>query len=67
MVKDPNIVLCIINTKLRDFYSSLDDLCNDLDIDKNEIVDLLKTIHYEYDEKRNAFISIEIEQKEFPH
>lgn len=67
MIKDPNILLCMINTKLRDFYESLDDLCSDLNINKNDIIDLLKTIHYQYDEKLNAFVSIEIEQKEFPH
>ena len=45
MIKDPNILLCMINTKLRDFYESLDDLCSDLNINKNDIIDLLKTIN----------------------
>ena len=30
---DPNILLSVINMKLRDFYSSLDKLCDDLDYD----------------------------------
>ena len=31
---NPTILLSIINMKLRDFYSSLDKLCDDLDEDK---------------------------------
>ena len=31
---DPHILVGIINTKLRNNYSSLDELCSDLDIDK---------------------------------
>ena len=29
--KVPCLLLCIVNTKLRDMYKSLDDLCEDLD------------------------------------
>ena len=29
--KEPNMLLSVINTKLRDFYDSLDSLCDDLD------------------------------------
>ena len=36
------VLLSVVNTKLRDFYSNLDDLCNDLDEDKDEIINLLK-------------------------
>ena len=31
--KDPAILLSFVNMKLRDSYSSLDDLCADLDVD----------------------------------
>ena len=55
MIKDPNILLSFINTKLRDFYSSLDLLCEDLDLDKEEIIRILKSIDYYYDEKDNTF------------
>lgn len=34
---DSNILLSIINLKLRDYYSNLDNLCYDMDIDKDEI------------------------------
>ena len=59
MVNDPNLLLSIINTKLRDFYKNLDDLCEDLDYDKDEIIEILKTINYYYDLKENKFISKE--------
>ncbi len=49
------VLLSVINTKLRDFYSSLDALCDDLGEDKEEINSLLGTINYHYDEKLNQF------------
>jgi hypothetical protein len=53
--KDPNILLSYINLKLRDFYDSLDSLCDDLDVSKDEIIDTLKSIGYSYDDKTNQF------------
>ena len=38
MIKDPNMLLSIINTKLRDFYESLEDLCEDLDYDIEDLL-----------------------------
>ena len=37
--KDPFILLSYINTKLRDEYSSLEDLCDSLDIDQKQLED----------------------------
>lgn len=54
--KDPAILLGVINTKLRDFYPSLDALCDDLNADKSEIEASLSTIGYKYSELRNQFI-----------
>ena len=54
--KDPIMFLSVINTKLRDIYRSLDDLCDDLFIDRAVIEEKLKGIDYEYDESRNQFI-----------
>ena len=54
--QDPVILLSFINTKLRDFYPSLEELGMDLDVDTNEIVEKLKMINYEYDEKQNRFV-----------
>ncbi len=53
--KDPFILLSMINMKLRDCYSSLDALCNDMDEDKNEIISILSSAGFEYDENTNSF------------
>ena len=55
----PEMLLCIINTKLRDFYSSLDELCDDLDYKKNLINEKLNSINYFYNIELNKFIFIE--------
>lgn len=52
---DPNILLSIMNTKLRDQYASLDILCYDLDLTKEYIVNRLKDIGYNYNEEKNQF------------
>ena len=53
---NPFVLLSYINTKLRDNYSSLDVLVDDLDLNKDEIINALKSINYEYDESLNKFI-----------
>lgn len=53
---DPVILLSVINTKLRDFYPSLDALCDDLDENREQIEDKMKSIDYIYDEKQNKFV-----------
>ena len=42
--KAPVILLSVINTKLRDFYPSLDALCDDLQVDAGEITQSLSAI-----------------------
>ena len=42
--------------KFRDNYKNLESLCDDLEIDENELKERLATINYYYDEKYNAFI-----------
>ena len=54
--KDPVILLSVINTKLRDHYRTLDELCDDMQINKSELLDILKGIDYEYDESRHQFV-----------
>lgn len=54
--KDPVILLSFINMKLRDYYPSLDALCDDLGADEEEIRKALAQIGYEYSAERNAFI-----------
>lgn len=53
---DPAMLVSVVNTKLRDFYSSLDALCDDLQADKNSIIEKCKIIGYEYSAERNQFI-----------
>ncbi len=54
--QDPVLLLSYVNLKLRDYYSSLDALCDDLDVSKSEIIEKLKSINYEYSEEQNQFI-----------
>ena len=52
---DPDMLLSLINTKLRDEYSSLDDLCDSLNIEKGRILEILEPAGYKYDESQNQF------------
>lgn len=54
--KDPMILLSFVNMKLRDFYGSLDVLCEELDADRQEIVQKLSSIGYHYDGGKNQFV-----------
>ncbi|MBQ6967982.1 MAG: DUF4250 domain-containing protein [Lachnospiraceae bacterium] len=55
MPTDPVILLSFINTKLRDEYGSLDELCSALSADKAEIVEKLAAVGYSYDKESNSF------------
>ncbi len=52
---DPFMLMSIVNTKLRDFYPSLDEFCKVEDADKDELIEKLKAVGFEYDEKLNKF------------
>ena len=54
--RDPNILLSVINTKLRDRYAALDALCDDLDEDREEIAGILGEAGYVYSPEGNQFI-----------
>ena len=54
--KDPVMLLSYVNTQLRDFYSSLDALCEDKGIEKEELVEKMKSIEYVYELDRNQFV-----------
>ena len=54
--KDPVMHLSVVNTKLRDRYGSLELLCQDLDGDREQIVETLARIDYHYDPERNQFV-----------
>lgn len=54
--KDPMLCMSVVNTKLRDYYQTLDLLCQDLEIDKEALIDKLRMIDYEYDAECNQFV-----------
>lgn len=53
--KDPIMLLSWTNMKLRDFYSSLDELCDDLEIDRKELEGKLKNAGFTYNMELNKF------------
>ena len=52
---DPFMLLSVVNMKLRDCYCSLDALCSDMNIKKDELIELLKVAGFEYDAQCNKF------------
>ncbi|MFR6163139.1 MAG: DUF4250 domain-containing protein [Mediterraneibacter gnavus] len=44
--KDPILLLSVVNTKLRDYYPSLDALCDDMDVSREVLEEKLETIDY---------------------
>ncbi|MGN1146175.1 MAG: DUF4250 domain-containing protein [Acetatifactor sp.] len=54
--KDPVMLLSFINLKLRDFYDSLDVLCEDMELDREELISSLEAIDYHYDREKNQFV-----------
>ena len=54
--KDPVILLSFVNTKLRDEYPSLAELCAALDADAAALEEALSSLDYHYDPEKNQFI-----------
>ena len=54
--KDPMILLSYVNMKLRDSYSSLEHLCEDLDVDQQALCETLGAVNYTYQPERNQFV-----------
>lgn len=54
--KDPMLLLSVVNTKLRDQYTSLDALCEDMQADREKMETKLQDIDYTYDENTNQFV-----------
>ncbi len=53
--KDPVMLLSVVNTALRDYYSSFDALVEDNEVDGDEILSKLASIDYHYDAALNKF------------
>lgn len=54
--KDPMLLLSVVNTKLRDQYTSLAALCEDMQADREKMETKLQNIDYTYDENTNQFV-----------
>lgn len=52
---DPFMLLSVINTKLRDDYGDLDELCSSLGVDKFALIDTLSKAGFTYDPAHNQF------------
>lgn len=55
LLNDPMILFSTVNMLLRDDYRSLDDLCDDMNVDRNALEMKLATVGFEYSEKNNKF------------
>ena len=53
---DPIMLYSAVNLKLRDFYSGLDALCEDMDVNKEELINKLQAAGFEYNEESNRFM-----------
>ena len=52
---DPMMLFSMVNMKLRDCYHSLDELCDDMNVDKELLVKKLKAAGFEYSKENNKF------------
>ncbi len=53
---DPLLLMSVLNTKLRDYYESLDALCDDLNENRAELEAKLAAVGYRYDDRQNQFL-----------
>lgn len=53
--KDPIMLMSWVNMKLRDFYPSLETLCEDLEIAEEELIERLGAAGFEYNRELNKF------------
>ena len=54
--QDPYILFSYVNTKLRDQYSSLEVLCDDLQTEAETLTQRLAAAGFQYDSARNQFV-----------
>lgn len=54
--QDTQMLYSFLNMKLRDQYSSLEELADDLDLDLQEITDKLSMAGYSYQRELNRFL-----------
>ena len=54
--QDPIILVSFVNTKLRDQFGSLEELCQTYELKQAELCQTLDSIDYQYDETTNQFV-----------
>lgn len=54
--KDPVMLLSFVNTQLRDYYPSLSELCEDKQLNQEDLERKLNLIDYFYDAGANQFV-----------
>ena len=54
--KDPMMLYSVVNTKLRDYYSSLEVMCEDMDISREELGKTLEAAGFKYNKELNKFV-----------
>ncbi len=52
---DPFMLMSVVNMKLRDRYKSLDELCDDMNISREELCEKLRAAGFEYSEENKKF------------
>ncbi len=52
---DPMMLFSAVNMLLRDSYSSLDALCDDMHVERDALVGRLAEVGFEYSEEHNKF------------
>lgn len=53
--QDPMMLFSVVNTKLRDEYGSLDELCVDMNVERKQIEEILAQAGFEYNAAQNKF------------
>ena len=62
--KDPYMLLSVLNMKLRDIYSDLDALCDDMEASPAEISEAMGKLGYEYSKEENQFVPTPEDEKD---
>ena len=55
--KDPAMLLSVVNTKLRDEFSSLEEFCAAMNVEETVLRQRLGAVDYQYDAVQNQFKS----------
>ena len=54
--QDPIILVSFVNTKLRDQFATLEELCQTYELNEAALCQTLESIDYQYDETTNQLV-----------